>query len=690
MAETEFIQDLLDVKSYTKEFVKSILKATDSDHGAVVIYNTKSDKCYFFEIVSEIKDRKIWEDIAKKCLQESEPSIHSLDINVIEQIICHPLTFSISGLKGVLILAKNKCKLPYTEKDKELLASKVFTVNLAINNKLLEDLAKENWRLLQMLSTLMGLFQQGKLKENLIESVLLATKKFFKADFVLLCRADESKKILKIIAYHGDPSLKDTISFDEGASGIAASTKEPCLIEEYHTDILPEACLNKASEIGSAMAIPILVKGELYGTLSLCRSKANPRFTVNEFNILRSFQILISFIFSLYEYEKERELFDQITFRTQKMEALGVLAGGIAHDFNNILNVILGFTQICMDKAKDNPEILEYLSIILDECKKAAALISQILYFSREDVGEKRHIDLKPLIKQFVKVVSRTIPENITVRYEDDGAENYYVLASPESLHAALMNIVANAKDAMPEGGQLLIALKKAYFDKNSPYPEKSVIIEITDTGIGIPEEHLDKIFDPFFTTKGSKGTGLGLYQTYNIIKNLQGTIDVESQPGRGTTFRIFLPEAEPSVENSKFYTIDSAPPTYPELDIKEEVLVVEDNEQLLNAILAMLKEIDVPAKGFSNPKEALEYFHENHQNIGVIVTDVVMPYLDGFKLADQMREIKPELKVIYITGYTNKAEELLSRSQEKGTFVILKPFSSFELVNAIKEVYQK
>lgn len=693
MAAEELIVGIEGTEELIEELLSHIVNATNSDHGAVLIYSHKSDRFYLIKSTSDL-GKEIWEDIAReKCLsrEERKPIYEKVNVpvkksnKVISYVGCHPLTFSVAGITGFLFIAREKDKSPYKEELQQH-EKTIRTLNIAINSLLLENLTRENLRLLEMLNSLMKLFQKRDFKENLIETVLKSTKEFFKANYVMLTTAMEDKKELKINAHIGLEPLKDTIAFGEGASGIAAKTKEPCIIEEYPPELLPASCKHLDSIIGSAIAIPIFVKGKLYGTISLCRTKKQPRFTVNELNVLKSFQILLSFLFSLYEYEKEKALFDQISFRTQKMEALGVLAGGIAHDFNNIINIILGFSQVCMEKVKDKPEVLEYLSIITDECKKAAALISQILYFSREETGKKQDIDLKPMIKQLSKVISRTLPENIRVNYEDDGHESYYVHGSPENLHAALMNILANAKDAMPEGGCLTLRLRKEEFEEETPYPRKSVIIEIADTGCGIPEEHLEKIFDPFFTTKGDRGTGLGLYQTYNIIKNLNGTIDVESTPGRGTTFKIYLPECKPKKEQN-FYTIDSAPPAYPDVKLKGEILVVEDNPQLLNAILTMLREVNIDAKGFTDPQEAFNYFKDHQENISILITDMVMPHMDGINLSDKMREIKPELKVIYMTGYTNKAEELISRAQEKGTFVMLKPFTSFELVNAIKKV---
>ncbi len=225
----------------------------------------------------------------------------------------------------------------------------------------------------------------------------------------------------------------------------------------------------------------------------------------------------------------------------QKIESLGILAGGLAHDFNNIMNVILGYTQILKENLPSECEkAREYLEIIEQQSHKAANLIKQLLDFARMSESEKTLVDLKVLISDFMDFMVRILPSHIEWRFTDSGENRYYVLADISKIHQMLMNLVLNARDAMPEGGRLSIHLcKRVFKGKNM------VLIEIKDTGVGMRPEIIEKIFDPFFTTKGARGTGLGLSQVYGIVKEHDGFIEVKSEEGEGTIFKIYLPEAE-------------------------------------------------------------------------------------------------------------------------------------------------
>jgi len=246
-------------------------------------------------------------------------------------------------------------------------------------------------------------------------------------------------------------------------------------------------------------------------------------------------------VLEMVDVTEEVRLQEQLMLR-QRIESLGILAGGLAHDFNNIMNVILGYAQVL----KENPiisghkELKEYLEIIERQAHKASKLIKQLLDFARMSDTEKTLVELKGLISDFMDFMMRILPYNIELRFTDSGEDKYYVLADISKIRRMLVNLILNARDAMPDGGVLSIHLYKKFVKG-----KRMVVIEVKDTGKGISSEIMKKIFDPFFTTKGAQGTGLGLSQVYGIVKEHGGFIEVESEEGRGTTFRIYLPEAE-------------------------------------------------------------------------------------------------------------------------------------------------
>ncbi len=658
-----------DIESFVSTQLEKLLEETESVFARVALWNTKSQRLYLQIARGPAPNTPPCKAPAEK----TENGLHTATV---------PLEIPISEVKGCLEAAK--AKGPYTQRQREALKEKALIISFALSTQLLKGIATETKRLVETFYTLMELQAEEK---DFCNAVLEKTKEFFNAPTCVITRLSEEKKSLKVICSSGDPPEGSIIRLGEGAAGEAARLQRPVIFEEYPEDMLPEACLNKKGIIASAIAIPIFVEGRLYGTLSFCRSAQQPRFTAVELEMLSSFQHIVNLLFSIHEYNKKKEIFNKLAIRTQKMEALGILAGGICHDFNNAINVIMGYAQICLEAVQD-PLVKEHLEIILDECRRAAALTAQILSFSRESAPEKKLLDLKPLVKEFTKVIRLTMPENILINYEDDGHRMYPVVGSPEHIHTALMNIAVNSKDAMPEGGRLTIRLKKVIFPEEHPYPTRSVVIQVEDTGCGIPEEHIDKIFDPFFTTKGkNKGTGLGLYQTYSIVNNMGGTIDVKSKLGEGTTVSVILPEADEELLKDHLLSMDSAPPVYPEIKLKKKVLVVEDNIPLLNALLKMLESFGVKAEGFSNPVDALERIRKSPSEFEILITDVVMPNMDGISLSDAVRRFNPSIKVIYSTGYSDKGDELLARGRERNTVILLKPFTMFELAEAISKL---
>jgi len=338
--------------------------------------------------------------------------------------------------------------------------------------------------------------------------------------------------------------------------------------------------------------------------------------------------------------------------RQDRLATVGQLAAGIAHDFNNILAGIVLYSQMSLRTPNLPPRLQERLVIIASQAHRAAELINQILDFSRSTVLERLPLDLIPLLKEQVKLWERTLPENIRVDFIY-GADNYAIDADPTRMQQVFMNLVVNARDAMPEGGTLRIELTQLRVTKPkyAPIPDMAagdwVQVTISDTGSGIPEEVLPYIYDPFFTTKPEgKGTGLGLSQVYGIVSSHDGYVDVHTEMNVGTTFFLYFPAlALPELPEDAVF--DDLP-----LGHGETILVVEDNAAARAAIVASLELLNYRVLEAENGKVALQVFAEHRENIALVLSDLVMAEMGGKALAQALYQQDPTLRVVVMTGH--------------------------------------
>jgi PAS domain S-box-containing protein len=386
--------------------------------------------------------------------------------------------------------------------------------------------------------------------------------------------------------------------------------------------------------------------------------------------------------------EKMAALQEQLG-QAQKMEAIGRLAGGIAHDFNNILAVIQGYSDLCLCSIPKEDPLREDIQGIANAVRRAANLISQLLTFSRRQAMEMEVIDLNPLLRNLEKMLCRVIGEDIelvTLLADDLGR----VKADPGQIEQILLNLAVNSRDAMPSGGKLTIetanvTLKETYSqDHPGLAPGHYVMVSITDTGLGMSQEVKERIFEPFFTTKEmGKGTGLGLSMVYGIVKQSGGHIRVDSEPGKGTVFRVYLPRVdEPPVEVEE-KEIGGAPLG------KETILVVEDEEEVRRLAVRILERHGYRVLEASCVNDALALCKEPNKPIHLILTDIVMPEMSGPQLAKQLSSLHPQLKVLYMSGYTDNA--IVHQGDLKdGVNYIQKPFTMDGLAKKMREVLDK
>lgn len=382
---------------------------------------------------------------------------------------------------------------------------------------------------------------------------------------------------------------------------------------------------------------------------------------------------------------ERRRLEDQL-MRAQKMEAIGTLSGGVAHDFNNILTVILGHTEVLLQTLRSSPQIAEHLKSIDEASRRASSLTRQLLAFSRKQVLQPRVFNLNSLILDLDKMLRRMISEDIEFQTVTD-PNLRATKADPGQIEQVVMNLVVNARDAIKNGGRITVETANVDLDEDyvrthpDARPGAHVMLAVSDTGEGIPPEILPHIFEPFFTTKEvGRGTGLGLSTVYGIIKQSGGNVLVYSQPGRGTTFKIYLPVAEEPVpvaaETSQPQTSFGA----------ETVLLVEDEPALRDLIRIALVKNGFTVLDVASPSDAIVVCQQHPGPIQLLLTDVIMPGMDGPSLAKQIQTQRSEIRVLYMSGYATNFI-MHGGVVDPGTNFLEKPFHPRALLAKVREV---
>jgi PAS domain S-box-containing protein len=381
---------------------------------------------------------------------------------------------------------------------------------------------------------------------------------------------------------------------------------------------------------------------------------------------------------------------DQLV-RQERLAAVGQLAAGIAHDFNNILTSILGFAEL-IQMAPDTPApIRQKLEHIITPAQKAALLVRQILDFSRKSIRQVQQLELGGFIQQTLGFLRHSITDNIRMQVKVEPGK-YRLNADPTQLQQALTNLVVNARDAMPEGGRLTIELTHRHFGPGQPRPDNCtdltpgewVALAVTDTGTGIPADVLPHIFEPFFTTKGvGQGTGLGLSQVYGIVRQHGGCIEVSSREGQGTTFTLYLPGLVDLEINPA-----AAAPSAMQFGSGQTILLVEDEATVLDISRAMLKELNYRVMTATNGLEALSIYATHKAEIDLVLTDMMMPELDGPSLFRQLKAQNPAVKVVMMTGYP-LGEDAARLAAEGVVGWLHKPMSIRQLAQMVAQVWR-
>jgi len=372
--------------------------------------------------------------------------------------------------------------------------------------------------------------------------------------------------------------------------------------------------------------------------------------------------------------------------QAQKMESVGMLAGGIAHDFNNLLTIISGYSHMLAASLEEDDRNRFAAEQVIKASDRAAALTKQLLSFSRRQVAANKVLDLNAVVLGMEPMLNRIIGEHIRLRIAS-GAGLGRIHADPSQIEQIIMNLVVNARDAMPNGGTLWVETANAELDAQyikrhlEARPGHYVMLAVTDSGVGMDSATREKIFEPFFTTKeDGRGTGLGLSTVYGIAKRCGGAIDVYSEPGKGTAVKVYLPKAENSDSAAQPETANSSPRG------NETVLLVEDEEAVRNIVCTALEAQGYRLMVASSGEEALHLMKGHSGPVDLLITDVVLPELNGKEVARRLHKKKPGMAVLFMSGYTDIALNDSSAPEAQVHF-LGKPFTPAALNRKVREL---
>jgi nitrogen-specific signal transduction histidine kinase len=374
--------------------------------------------------------------------------------------------------------------------------------------------------------------------------------------------------------------------------------------------------------------------------------------------------------------------------QAQKMDAIGRLAGGIAHDFNNLLTVISGYSQMLQANEAAAGAMREPILQIVEAADRAAALTAQLLTFSRRRATKPRDIDLNGVVSNLERMLRRLLGEDVEVTLSLDPACGR-IRADPGQIEQAIMNLAVNARDAMPGGGRLVIETACLEVDEVLASrhigltPGEQVQLTVSDTGCGMTAEVQAHLFEPFFTTKEpGKGTGLGLSIVYGIVTQAGGKILVYSEAGKGSTFKVFFPKLQAAGDFE-----DMAPASQPPRSGTESILIVEDEKGIRDYMRAALGARGYTLLDAADGVEAMEVARNYRGEINLLLTDVIMPQMGGPQLAGRLRELRPGIKVLYMSGYS---ELRMEGDLGPGEKMIQKPFSPTAIAGSVREILDK
>jgi len=458
--------------------------------------------------------------------------------------------------------------------------------------------------------------------------------------------------------------------------------------EEVPPLSLPELLAEKTRASFHVEGFQALVRNGIWAADTLVQSRSGGEIPMSQvFLAHKSPSGAVEFFSTIGRDLRDHQSLEEQVRRAQKLEAIGRLAGGIAHDFNNLLCIITGYSECLLESMADSDERKDCVRELKNAADRAAALTRQLLVFSRKQVFIPSILNLNTVLTDMEKMLRRLISEDIELMTRLEPAL-YSITADKGQIEQVVMNLVVNARDAMVKGGKLLlettnVQLGAAYVQEHPEVrPGAYVVLDVSDSGCGMPADVQAHIFEPFFTTKDiGKGTGLGLATVYGIVKQCEGHIEVKSEPGRGTTFRIYLPHVQ-----EQLFPRDTEPAGKKTPDGKETILLVEDEQGVRRLARQILGKHGYNILEAKDGKEAIGIADSHAEPIDLLLTDVVMPGMNGGELARTLGKRRPDMKILFVSGYTDSV--LVQRGIKAGEVdCLLKPYSRDALTQKVREV---
>jgi len=545
---------------------------------------------------------------------------------------------------------------------------------------------------LKIIRQVTEIFFQYTQLNDMIRQTLHAALEVIGADVgsVLLADAESKQLIFHYVVGETAETLQGTgIPWDRGIAGAVFSSSNPEVISAVQEDARHYRLTDERTGYRSHDMVVVPLKrhgGDPIGVIEVINKRMGP---VNRED-LDMLVVISAIAAAAIEQSKAFEVLrvkDVQLQQAQKMEAIGRLAGGVAHDFNNLLTVIRGYSDLIAQAVDQNEEIRAQVDEVLKAADRASRLTSQLLTFSRKQVLELRLVKLDQIVSNVGKLLQRLIGEDIQV-ITDLQADLVWVKADPTQLDQVLINLAVNARDAMPQGGTLTIKTAAVELDEvfvrshSEVVPGRYVSLSLTDTGCGMNKETLLKLFEPFFTTKEpGKGTGLGLSIVHGIVKQSGGHILVSSEPDLGTTFTVYLPCAEPPVGEDLSLDAVRATPCG-----SETVLLVEDEGQVRTLECGILKARGYNVLTAGHGKDAVRICQEYPGPIHLLVTDLILPHMNGRELARRILPMRASMKVLFVSGYPDETIMSAGLARNKVPF-LQKPFASETFLKTVRNV---